>query len=458
MGSSGLSAYRVAQEVTGENIANVNTPGYSRQRVLLDTAPPVNSNGFPLGTGVKVTAVERYYDSLLQQQLINAQTTQGFDTAKSTVLQQIEPSFNEVTNDGIGTAVANYFSAWQDLSLNPTGSAERQVVMTRAQILADNFHSVSKSLNNTISSQNLSLVPLTSSINTTLTNIAQLNGQIKNTEMVAGNANEIRDKRDQLVRDLSLQIGITFTENADGTTDVKYADGGAALVTGLSAGTFSLNQTNPNSFSVQLKPAAGGIINTVAPVTGQLGAIIALRDTIIPGYLTQVDTLAKSIVDAVNAQHSVGFSPTGGTGQIFFTPQGPVAGAAAAFSIDAGLNITTIAASGSAVAAGDNGNSFIIAGLMTKNTVPSGLPSATFSNFYSNLVSKVGSDVKSIKTTVSQDEAFTKQLSTLRESNSGVSLDEELTNLIKYQRSYQASAKLITTATEMLDTIIGLIR
>lgn len=457
IGKNGLTIYRVAQEVTGENIANVNTPGYSRQKVVLETAPPTTHNGFPMGTGVKIAAVERYYDGLLQQQLVNAQTTQGFDTTKSQVLQQLEPSFNEVTNDGIGAAISNYFSAWQDLTLNPGGSAERQVVLTRAQILTDNFHSVSKTLNDSIAVQNASLVPLTDSINNTLANIAQLNGQIKTTELVNGNANESRDQRDQLIRDLSQKIGITFTENSDGSTDVRYADGGAALVTGSVAGVFSLDKTNPDSFVVQLTPP-GGAPGVVAPATGEFGATLALRDTIIPGYLNQIDTLANSVVSSVNAQHSVGFSPTGGTGQNFFTPLGAVAGSAAAFSIDGGLNISTLAASGSAVLPGDNSNALSISQLVNVKTVPAGATLATFSSFYSSFVSTVGLDVMSSKTTVAQDEAFTKQLSTLRESKSGVSLDEELTNLIKYQRSYQASAKLITTATEMLDVVMGMIR
>ncbi|MDD2898443.1 MAG: flagellar hook-associated protein FlgK [Desulfuromonadaceae bacterium] len=460
IGKNGLTIYRVAQEVTGENIANVNTPGYSRQRVILESAPPTNANGFPLGTGVKISAVERYYDGLLQQQLVNAQTSQGFDTTKSTVLQQVEPYFNEVSNDGIGTAVANYFTAWQDLSLNPSGSSERQVVMTRAQILADNFHTVSTGLTNTISIQNASLVPLTDSINNTLTNIAQLNGQIKYTELVSGNANEIRDQRDQLVRDLSKQVGITFTENSDGTTDIKFADAGGttALVTGTSAGAFSLTTNDGTGlYNVNLTPP-GGAASIVTPASGQLGATIALRDTIIPNYLTQIDTLAKSVIDAVNTEHFAGFSPTGGTGQNFFTPSNTVAGSAAAFSLEAGLNITTIAASRSATLPGDNSKAVTIAKLAGTATVPSGAPTATFSSFYSSFVSKVGLDVLSSKTTVAQDEAFTRQLSTLRESNSGVSLDEELTNLIKYQRSYQASAKLITTATEMMDTVIGMLR
>lgn len=454
IGGNGLSVYRVATEVTSENIANVNTPGYSRQRVLLETLPPTTANGFSMGAGVHIASVERYYDALLQQQLVNAQTTQGYDTTKSNVLQQIEPTFNEVANDGLGAAISNYFGAWHDLTLNPAGTAERQAVLGRAQILADNFHSVSKALNDTRSIQNDTLVPLTSSINATLNNIAQLNGQIRVTEQVGGNANETRDQRDQLLRNLSGQIGITYKENSDGTTDIKYADGGAPLVTGSTAGTFSLTTNAVTGlYDVNLAPP-GGVAALVLPASGQMGATMALRDTIIPGYLNQVNALATTIATQVNTQHKLGFDLTGAAGIAFFDP---AATNAATFGINPALTSTNqIAASGATLLIGDNSNALKLAQLqnqklMTGNT-------ATFNSYYDTLVSQVGLDVRSSKNTEAQDIAFTKQLTTLRDSNSGVSLDEELTNLVKYQRSYQASAKLITTATEMMDTVIGLIR
>jgi flagellar hook-associated protein 1 FlgK len=459
IGKNGLTIYRVATEVTGENIANVNTPGYSRQRVVLETAPPTTHNGFPLGTGVKIATVERYYDGLLQQQIVNAQTTQGFDTTKSSVLQQVEPAFNEVLNDGIGSAVSRFFASWQDLTVNPTGTAERQAILSNAQILADNFHTISKTLSDTITMQNSSLVPIVDSINSSLTNIAQLNGQIKATELVAGNANEMRDQRDQLIRELSQKIGVTFTENTDGTTDIRYADGGAALVTGNVAGAFSLDKTNPSSFVVQLTPA-GAVppAVVVAPLTGQLGAIISLRDTIVPGYRAQVDALANAITTQVNLLHTnppaAAFDLNGNPGIALFDP---AATDAATFGINpAILNTNQIAASSSALLIGDNANAQLIAKLQNTKLMSAG--TLTLNGYWDGLVSQIGLDVASSKTTVSQDEAFSKQLSALRESNSGVSLDEELTNLVKYQRSYQASAKLITTATEMLDTLMGIIR
>jgi flagellar hook-associated protein 1 FlgK len=461
IGKSGLNIFSVAQEVTGENIANVNTPGYSRQRVLLESAPPVQANGFPLGTGVKISTVERYYDGLLQNQLINAQTTQGFDTTKSTVLQQIEPSFNEVSNDGLGAAITKFFSSWQDLTLNPAGTAERQAVLSSTQVLTDNFKAVSTTLTNAISGQNDALPPLTDGINATLKNIAALNGQIKTTELVSGNANEIRDQRDQLIRDLSQQIGITTKENSDGSTDVNFADTGAALVTGATAGAFSLDKTtNPASYAVMLTPAgaAGTPPVAVTPVTGQLGATLYLRDNTtggIPSYLNKLNSLASTIVSEVNTQHKLGYDLSGTTtGANFFSSAGTTA---ATISLDAGITGTDkIAASGVINTLGDNSNALALAQLQGKKTMSLG--TATFGSYYNALVSSVGQDVQSAKNSEAQDVAFTKQLTTLRESNSGVSLDEELTNLVKYQRSYQASAKLITTATEMMDVVMGIIR
>jgi flagellar hook-associated protein 1 len=459
IGKNGLNIYRVATDVTSENIANVNTPGYSRQRVILETAPPTTSNGFPLGTGVKISTVERYYDGLLQKQLVNAQTTQGYDTTKSSVLQQIEPTFNEVSTDGLGAAITNFFGAWQDLTLNPTGSAERQAVLSRTQILTDNFKSVSTTLTDAVNTQNASLVPMTDSINATLKNIAQLNGQIKTTELVSGNANETRDQRDQLIRNLSQQIGITYTENSDGTTDVKYADSGASLVTGSTAGSFSFTTNAVTGlYDVNVAPP-GGAAALVAPTTGQLGGTLALRDTIIPGYLAKVDALANTIATQVNTQHKLGFDQNGVAGVDFFTGT-----TAATISLNfspgpppTGITGTDkIAASGSLALLGDNSNALALAQLQTKKAMSAG--TTTFGSYFNGLVSTVGLDAQSAKNTEAQDVAFTKQLTTLRESNSGVSLDEELTNLIKYQRSYQASAKLITTATEMMDTVIAMIR
>ncbi len=467
VGRNGLTVFQTAIEVTGENIANVNTPGYSRQRLILEAASSTTVNGFPLGSGIRIASVERNYDSLLQQQLVNAGTTLSYDTARSNVLQQIEPTFNEVSNDGLGAAISNYFGSWQDLTSNPAGSAERQAVLSRGQILVDNFHSVSTTLTNAIATENAALVPQTDGINAILTNIAQLNGQITSTELVNGNANEIRDQRDQLVRDLSAKMGVKFTENSNGTTDVYVSgvtaagpppvSGNIYLVQGSKAGSLTLSGT---SYSVTAHDVNGTV---TAPVDanmysssdgGELWATLQLRDTIIPGYLSQVDQLATSIVGAVNAMHAGGTDLKGNAGLNFFAATST---SAASIAINQALTGSDqVAAAASGAAAGDNSNALQIARLQSAMTMTAG--TASFNNYYVRLVSSIGLDVESSKNVVAQDNAFSKQLATLRESNSGVSLDEELTNLIKYQRSYQASAKLITTVTEMMDVVMGIIR
>jgi len=488
IGKSGLNIYQLATEVTSQNIANVNTPGYSRQQVVLETAPTTTANGFPLGTGVRISAIERYYDGLLQQQLVTAQSTQGNDTTKSNVLQQIEPTFNEVANDGLGAAISNFFGSWQDLSLNAAGSTERQTVLSRAQILVDNFHSVSTTLTNTIATQDSALVPLTSDISEKLKNIAQLNGQIKITQLVSGNANELKDQRDQLLRDLSTKVGISYKEQSDGTVDVNLAgDPTKALVTGDQYATMYTDNAggttkndiyltavgnpppaNTPATDAKITTTVGGTNNSL----GELGATLALRGTnvvgisngIIGGYLAKVNELANQIVTQVNNNHNDVTAQTlipphraydinGAAGGDFFVGTGVTAATIS-------LNITDankIAASSSATAPADGSNALVIAGIQNAS-IPFATGSATLNSYYDSLVSKVGLDVQSSKNTVAQDNAFTQQLTTLQQSNSGVSLDEELTNMVKYQRSYQASAKLITTATDMMDTVLGLIQ
>lgn len=459
IGKSGMRIYQVATEVVSENIANVNTPGYSRQRVILESAPPSTANGFPLGTGVKIATVERYYDALLQRQLVNANTVSGFDAKQAEVLQQVEPIFNEVALNGLGAALSDFFNSWQSLSLNPSGNAERIAVLSSAEQLTDQFHYIDATLNNAIIAQNDTVEPIVNDLNSVLSDIAKLNGQIRQTELVSGNANEMRDQRDYLIRQLSENLAVTYTENTDGTTDVSYTDGTGtySLVDGDDAGSFSLINSGVLADgttvrkAVQITPADGAATATIAPTTGTLGAVMELRDTTIPGYLTKVNTLASAVVSQVNTVHAAGYNLNLATGVNLFTPAGSTAGSISVAISDPNL----LAASQSATSRGDNANATALAGLATANTMLAG--TTTFNNYYNGLAAEVGIDVSSANSVVSQNAAFMKQLTTLRDSNSGVSLDEEMVDLLKYQRSYQASAKLITTVDEMMNILVNMI-
>jgi flagellar hook-associated protein 1 len=450
IGKSGLTSYQAAIEVTGENISNVNTDGYTRQKVVLENVTPTTSNGFSLGTGVKLSSVERCYDALMQQQLVTASSTSGYDSTVSTVLQEIEPSFNELTSDGLGSAITDFFQSWQDLSTNASGTAERQAVLSQAQVMCDYFNSMSTTLSDTITAQNTSLTTLTEDINDKLANIATLNNQIKLTEQVSGNANELKDQRDLLVKELAEQMGVKYTENSDGTTDVYVEDSSTSpatsyyLVQGNDSGSLSFS----GSGDVGITDVSGNTTTVDSDIYtseggGTLWATLQLRDTIIPSYQAQLDTLASSVITQVNNLQESGYDIDG-------TQNSTLAFFSGSSASDIAVSISDtdkIAAADSADSApGGNANALAIADL-----------ESNFTTAYSTMVSQVGSDVSQAETLETQDEAYSKQLETLRTSNSGVSLDEELTNLVMYQRSYQACAKIITTATEMLDTALAMV-
>jgi flagellar hook-associated protein 1 FlgK len=481
--ASGINAQRLAIEVTSENIANVNTSGYSRQRTIFETAPTTLANGFPLGTGVKLAAVQRSYDGLLQQQIMDGNSTYGKDSTLMSGLQQVEPSFNEVMANGLGQSFEDFFNSWHDLSVNPQGIPERQAVLARSQVLVDNFHQLNTSLNNVISSADNSLVGITNDISDKAKNIASLNYQIKITEQLGGNANELRDQRDFLLQELATKVGITATEQADGTVTVTLplnsTGGGETLVSGnnyalvytsVNGGT-GLNDIRISSVGNPPVQAGGDadVTDTIGGPNdatkaadnslGEIGGTLLVRDTIVggaDGYLARLDEMANQLATTVNSQHTAGFDLAGVAGGNFFTGTD---------SATIALNITDadkIAAAGAAGGIGDNVNALAMADIKADSTIAFTVngttTTTTFGGYYNSFVSNIGIDVQSARNATQQDESFLKQLNTLRESNSGVSLDEELTNLVKYQRAFEASARLVNSATEMMDTLINLVR
>ena len=234
--SSALNAQQVALNVTGENIANVNTAGYSRQQVVMATGPVTSSNGFPVGTGVAVQAVQRSYDGMLQQQIVNNNSTYQQNLTTQTALQQIQPSFNEITTDGLGTAVDNFFGAWQDLSTNPQGTAERQSLLSSSQVLTDTFHQMNTTLSSVASSADKNLTGITGEVTGNAKSLALVNSQIISTEAAGGSTNELLDQRDLLLQNISKDVGITSTLQSDGTATVTLA-GGQQLVSGVKYAT-----------------------------------------------------------------------------------------------------------------------------------------------------------------------------------------------------------------------------
>jgi flagellar hook-associated protein 1 len=481
IGAAGVRAQRLAIEVTGENIANVNTEGYSRQQVQFTEDTTNFSNGFLLGSGVRVADIQRSYDALLQQQLVTGGSASEQSQVEQSAMQRIEPLFNELGSDGLGKAISDYFVAWQDLSLNPTGAAERQAVYTRGQTLTDTFHQVSGSLQATVSIANASLSEITAGISGMAANIARLNGMITATEQLGNpySANELRDQRDLLVQQLGGKAGITYYENRDGTVDIKLA--GYELVVGQRyAEVYNAPANSAQPASIYITPVGTPPVNNGAtppdaqiysqanvaingnPLNflGELGGTLRVRDVIIPEFQVKVDAIANSLVTSMNAAHASGFYfDAAGVQQVGGNFFDPAQLTASGIRLAATLTQTTIAAGNqwadpptntvpASQVPGNNSNAKYIASLQTSSV----------GNSYTALVSEIGVKVQTAENSARNNENFMRQISNLRESHAGVSLDEELTNLVKYQRAFEGSAKLINVATEMLDTVLGLVR
>lgn len=464
-GSTALTAQRIALEVTGENVTNVNTPGYSRQTAMLVSQAPVVVNGLPLGAGVKVATIQRSYDSFLQSQLTAANAASGQASTTNSALQMVQPLFSDLSGTGLGTTLQSFFSAWQDLTANPQGVPERQAVMSRAQQLVDDFHRVSSNLTDIKDNMDLSLVGITTDANDMLKQVATLNGLIKQVEIQGGQANEMRDQRELLVRDIALKVGVNSVEQPDGTLTVTLPPPNSqTLVEGKNYASLSLETDPDNSgyYSVMLTPSGsasavdvtsfiGGPDNSM----GAIGAALQVRDTVVDKYLVGLNELATTLVSQVNSVHAAGFGLSGTTGKDFFN----AATTAAGIEVDLAspYDIAAADVDPATGGTGNNKNAQSMASIYDQSFAMTG-GSMTLGDFYTALVGKVGVDVQNAGRADKLNLATLNQLNSQRESKSGVSLDEELVNLTKYQMAYQGAAKMINVGTEMLDTVLGLIR
>lgn len=488
--TSSLIAQRVAIEVTGENISNVNTPGYSRQRVIMVDGPITTHNGFPLGNGVQVSTVQRIFDSSIQKQLNDGNSSSGNSDATLKSLKQMEPFFNELTSNSLADAMQQFTNSWQTLSQNPSGVAERQAVLGRATILTDTFHQLNAGVHTVQTYAENSLSGVATDVTEKAKEIASLNLQINQGTQASANANEMKDRRDYLIQELSKQMGVSYAEQSDGTVNVNLL-GGEALVSGTQYATVYTNPvatTDPNlsnpsseirissvgsppttnlASDVNVTGTVGGANNS----KGEIGGLLNIRDTVLPGYLDHLDELAYNVAYQVNTQHEAGWNLNNAPGGAFFTPAtatAPPATSASYKGFSSSSGITLALSSANEIAAadanpatggtGNNKNALLMAQLAGTQVSFSDGSQSTTASYYNSLVSSVGLDVQAAKNKSDQNDSFLQQLTNVQQSISGVSLDEELTSLITYQKAFEGASKVVNTATEMLDTVLGLIR
>jgi flagellar hook-associated protein 1 FlgK len=422
-----------ALQVTNNNIANANTPGYSRQVAVFQEAAPTNDGNSSVGNGVVLEGYQSVRDELVSNQIQQETQSHSSANAQLNTLQQIEPTFTTSTED-IGTEISALFTSLSSLSTNPTSSAERQGVLAAGNNLVTAFNTASNVLTTQQSALNSPVGQDVSQINQLTQQIAALNPQIAELTATGQNGGSLQDQQNQLVLKLSALTNISTTQTAQGET--LTTGNGTPLVVGSQG--FALH-TATGTDGMQHVLDQNGADVTASLSSGDLGGTIQMRDKTIPGLLSQLDTLANQFGTAFNAAQVNGFDQNGVAGGNFFTLPPTVAGSAGAMSM-AITNPTKIAASSDG-SAGSNGNVANLSAVQT-NVLPAG---STPGEAYANLVYQIGSLTSNANAESTATTASLLQLNDQLSSVSGVSIDEEATNLITFQTAYQAAARVIST-------------
>jgi len=456
-GKTSLSTNQKVIEIAGNNIANVNTPGYSRQKAILEPYPSLNFNGFMIGQGVQVGDIVREHDAFLSSQIQEKSASYGEADAKTFPLAELERLFG-ITDGGLSTEIDNFFDSWQELTANPGGQTERDIVIQRGELLADSFHTAVSELDGVKRNIDESLLSKIDGINNNLQRVADLNTRISAIEASGQSANTFRDERDQLLNELSSSIGIQSLEDKEGNIMIQLP-GGQPLV---QKGTALTLEGEVVADELQLQVNSNG---TTVPVdTSTLGGafkgLLEVRDQLIPDLEGQLDKLAYTLVTEVNALHSTGTDLNGSTGNLFFdAPPSPAPPAdiwdGAANAIAVALSSPDEVAAGQTSAPGDNTIALQIAELGNAKIVDG---TDTLVGAYSRISAQVGLEAGQNELATAANEDTMTQLQNLRDGKVGVSLEEEMINLIQYQKGFEASAKFLSTVDEMMDTILTIKR
>ncbi len=528
---SALLVSQTALYVTNHNIANVNTPGFSRQEAILEIANPVAMRGGYLGRGVTVAGIKRYYDKFIQTQLLGQYQNYGRSLSINHTLSQIEQVFNEAQNMGLSTPLLEFFNAWNEVSGTPEGATERNVLLQKAQSLILTAQQMERTITGVMKNTNEAIEQMIGRINAVALGIATLNGEIVSIEAggAYGSARDLRDRRDTLLNELSNLIEFSSYEDQHGAVSVMV--GMRNLISGTNTNTLS-GSLNEDGYSDLI---LDGINITERITKGEMGGLLAVRDDIKNGSLQGLRRLIASLIKEINIMHRQGYGLDGSTGTNFFAPlqlavRDYSAGAnlsatitdAAQVTLDEyrvrfdaannyfihnketgalvtsgayvsgnpitfngielvisgtiaandqftvspltdvirnfGVAITNqrqiAAAASSGGVPGDGANALAIAQLAEKAVAS--LQGATFSGYYAGLVSSAGVMSRAASDSLRFDDNLLTEIQNRRESISGVSLEEEAANLIKFQRAFEAGARMIKVADELLQTVLNL--
>ena len=448
---SGLKANQAGLNVTGHNISNINTEGYTRQQVELDTARPVKLQQGIFGMGVNIAEVRRYREAAIDRQFRNQNQFLGNLNKQSETLSLIEGIINEPSDTGLQNAIKNFFNSLQDLATNPESSSVRTTVREQGNSLSKIFNQVRSQLDQIRHNKNFEILDTVTEINQFLQQIANLNIEISHIEALGERANDMRDTRDNLLDKLSRLIDMRAVEDPTNSTTIVTITGQAFVVidNALQLKVKSVNEGGKEVIKI-LNPTDD---RQMKPTSGELSGLLEVRDRIIPELIEQIDELAAAIINEVNAVHRQGYGLQGNrdrppTNMDFFTGTDAYSMALSPNLVNDSRNI----AASKSGAPGDNMNALELAQLRNTQVLNQG--SFTFEDFLGGIVSTFGLEVRSVKEDLNNQQRLVDHLDNYRESLYGVNLDEELVKMIRFQQAFGANARIMSTVNELMGIVV----
>jgi flagellar hook-associated protein 1 FlgK len=534
LGASALNSLQRAISTTGNNIANANTDGYSRQEVEFASRTPNRIGGVTLGTGVEVSSIRRAYDQFLTQDVQARTSSSGYYSLYATTAEQIDNLMADPATS-ISSAMDQFFASMEAVANSPTSQPERQVMLSEAQTLATRFNYVDARLSELAENMNEQMSVFVVDINQYTQDIAQLNQQIARLERTPGGSpNDLLDQRDQAVESLAKLVRVETRTQEDGSINV-FMSSGHRLVSQSGAETLRLSAAVQPDGPVRVYISAPGGSDTELTESafgGELGAALDVSNNVIDRARRDIGLLALGLTDTFNTQHKLGDTLNQVAGSDFFTAITPVTTAStlnsvtttvsaviddatqltgASYQIDYtdsavtitnlatnvsqdingttisldGLTFTVspfsnqtdgdrflveptgraasaitvalsdtsdIAAANSGGNVGDNRNLLSLIALRDANSLKGGTQSVY--DIYNNAVAQVAVDTRSARANADTEQSLLQSVTDRRDGITGVNLEEEAANLIRYQQAYQAAAQIITTANDVFDTLL----
>ncbi|MBT4792979.1 MAG: flagellar hook-associated protein FlgK [Halobacteriovoraceae bacterium] len=483
IGRSSLRTSKKSLATTSHNIANANTEGFSRQKVTAENNTPIQSGKNVFGTGVNIKTIKRVHDKLVEKKLNHSLSDYNFNKERTSQLSNIEELFNEINSDGMNKILNRFFNSFRELSNQPENNVVRTLVRDNASIVISDFKRIGNEITRVKDGIDKKIESVAFDANQQGKVIASLNKEITRLENMGGETGDLRDQRDNAVRVLSDLFEIKTYEDENSQYVVNIV-GAGSLVAGGSVNTLRVGKVGGDEVGsykdesrTEIFFEAGGSKTSISEniESGMVAALVKTRNVEIVNLRKQLDEMAHGLIGITNAIHKKGYVnkplPTDQNGNVINDPSlGKVTDinffkeskglSQASLNIDLSdeiqADVKNITTGLSPNSPGDNRIAIAISKVQHEKLLGGG--SKTFEESYLESIGSIGLATNKSKLNTEQSKGILAQAKNIKERLSGVSIDEEATNMVKYQHAYEASAKMIKTADEMFDSVIGMMR